>query len=74
MDPAIRPVQPGPRAPDAVRRRREEERPFDLERELARRGDEECEGEQPRARHDPEETPVGPRPDDEAGSHLDLTA
>ena len=74
MDPAIRPIQPGPRAPDPVRRRRGDEQPFDLERELERGASDEEPDAQPAPRHDPDETPVGPRPDDEAGSHLDLTA
>ena len=73
MDPSIRPVAPGPHPPYAVLRRQGSQ-PFDLERELARRGGER-ESEDSQA-EDPERepTPVAPPADDEAGSHLDLTA
>jgi hypothetical protein len=71
MDPSIRPVAPGPNAPDALRRR-QGGKPFDLERELARRDEgHESDGDAAAPR---EPTPVAPPDDDEAGTHLDLTA
>jgi hypothetical protein len=71
MDPSIRPVAPGPNAPDALRRRQGGQQEFDLERELARREDEPP-SDEPLAPREP--TPVSPPGEDEAGTHLDLTA
>ena len=80
MDSPIRPIEDSPiTRPAPVRRRREnEERPFDLERELT--GDPQ---DGPR-RDDAEEstvhenhhadTPVAPPEEGEAGGHLDVTA
>jgi hypothetical protein len=73
MEPSIRPVGPGPNAPDPLRRRQAERTPFDLERELARDAqDEPREDDRPPPQREP--TPVSPPGEDEAGSHLDLTA
>jgi hypothetical protein len=72
MDPSIRPVAPGPNAPDPLRRRQGAQQGFDLERELARREDEPPSDDEPTAPREP--TPVSPPADDEAGTHLDLTA
>ena len=73
MEPSIRPVERGPNAPAALRRRTGDGPFFDLERELGRRREEEptSDEEPPRER---EPTPVAPPDEDEAGTHLDLTA
>jgi len=72
MDSSIRPVAPGPNAPDPLRRRQGGSQGFDLERELARREDDAPSDDEPPAQREP--TPVSPPDDDEAGTHLDLTA
>lgn len=71
MDSSIRPIQSQPTRPTApVRRRREGETAFSVPDEPEPE-DTAAEDDRPdRA----EERPVAPRPDDEAGSHLDVTA
>ena len=72
MDPSIRPVASGPNALDPLRRRQGGQQEFDLERELARREREPASDDEPPAHREP--TPVSPPDEDEAGTHLDLTA
>ena len=72
MDSSIRPVAPGPNAPDPLRRRQGAQQGFDLERELARREHESATDDEPSTHREP--TPVSPPDEDEAGTHLDLTA
>ncbi len=75
MDPAIRPVEkdPVPLVPTARRRREGQGETFDLERELSRRGGR---GRIPPSGRplDHDQAPVAEQLEDEAGSHLDLTA
>lgn len=73
MDPSIRPVEPGPSAPAPLRRRQGDGRAFDLERELGHAPDEDADKDAP-PRREREPTPVAPPEEDEAGSHIDLTA
>jgi len=73
MDPSIRPVEPGPSAPAPLRRRQGDGRPFDLEREVANPSAD-SEEDEPPPRREREPTPVAPPEEDEAGSHIDLTA
>ena len=74
MEPSIRPVGPGPNAPDPLRRRQGGREPFDLERELARDAQHEPRDDDDAPAPQREPTPVSPPGADEAGSHLDLTA
>lgn len=80
MDSPIRPIQDSPVSGPAPvhRRRKNDERPFDLERELAHGGrhrskDDDREGPGPPENHH-EDTPVAPPDEDEAGGRLDVTA
>lgn len=71
MGPSIRPVAPGPNAAAALGPRQGGQ-PFDLERELEREPREEPREDSGSREREP--TLISPPADDEAGSHLDLTA
>jgi len=77
MDSSIRPIQSQPTTPATpVHRRREGEPTFDLPDDDAERDadDKNADSNDDTHREPDAQRPVAPPPDDEAGSHLDITA
>lgn len=72
MDSSIRPIQNQPTRPTAPVTRRREGEPFRVPDDAAEPDEEEDDA--PAKHESSEDRPVAPRPEDEAGSHLDITA